>query len=172
MVADISGISYFLPIITFLIVFVVIFALLAKTKILGESLFVQLFVSFLLSTVFISASAPRDYVQAIIPWFAVVLISLFVLMMIIGFVGGKSSEGMNKTVGMISVVLLAIVLAVSAYFAFSGYISPYLPGSTASGANPEVLQFTSWIYSSRVAGAVLLILAAAVVSWVLVKTAK
>jgi|SRR3989339_360659 len=171
MVADISGISYFLPIITFLIVFVVIFALLAKTKILGESLFVQLFISFLLSTVFISASAPRDYVQAIIPWFAVVLISLFVLMMIIGFVG-KPAEGMNKTVGMISVVLLAIVLAVSAYFAFSGYISPYLPGSTASGANPQVLQFTDWIYSSRVAGAVLLIIAAAVVSWVLVKTTK
>jgi len=172
MVADISGISYFLPIITFLIVFVVIFALLAKTKILGESLFVQLFVSFLLSTVFISASAPRDYVQAIIPWFAVVLISLFVLMMIIGFASGKSAEGMNKTLGMISVVLLAIVLAVSAYFAFSGYISPYLPGSSSAGANPEVLQFTSWIYSSRVAGAILLMVAAAIVSWVLVKTAK
>jgi Na+/proline symporter len=172
MVADISGISYFLPIITFLVVFVVIFALLAKTKILGESLFIQLFISFLLSTVFISASAPRDYVQAIIPWFAVILISLFVLMMIIGFASGKSDDGMNKTLGTISVVLLAIVLAVSAYFAFSGYISPYLPGGSASGANPQVLQFTNWIYSSRVAGAVLLVIAAAVVSWVLVKTAK
>lgn len=167
--ADISGITYFLPIISFLIVFIVIYALLAKTKILGESLGIQLFVSFLLATIFISASAPRNYVETIIPWFVVVLISLFLILAIIGFIG-KPAEGMSKGIGMIFVIILGLMLLGSAFFAFSDYLSPYLPGSSSNGANPNILAFTDWLYSSRVAGALLLVVAAAIVSWVLVKT--
>lgn len=168
--ADVSGIAYFLPIISFLIVFVVIYAVLAKSKIIGESLFVQLFVSFLLSAIFISASAPRDYVQTIIPWFVVVLISLFLLLAMIGLIG-KPAEFMNKGIGVVFIIVLVLILIGAAFFAFSSYINPYLPGAThSSGGNPAVLAFANWIYSSRVSGAILLIVISAIVSWVLVKT--
>ena len=68
---DVSGISYFAPILAFLIVFVIIFAVLNKTKIFGEvNNWVLLFVSFLVATVFVSAAGVRDYVLTITPWFA------------------------------------------------------------------------------------------------------
>lgn len=168
-VVDISGISYFLPIVSFLIVFVIIYALLAKTKILGESMAIQLFISFLLAAVFISAAAPRNYVQSVIPWFVVVLISLFILLAIVGFVG-KPIEPMQKGVGIAFVIVMALLLIGAAFFAFSDYFSPYLPGASEEGANPTLLSLTNWLYSSRVAGALLLIVAGAIVSWVLVKT--
>ena len=45
MVVDISFLTYFAPILAFLIVFVVMFAILAKTGLLGDNQFVQIFVS-------------------------------------------------------------------------------------------------------------------------------
>ena len=95
---DVSGISYFAPLLAFLVVFVIVFALLNKTKLLGENAFIQLFVSFVIGTIFVSAAGVRNYVLVITPWFGALVVSLFFILFIIGFVG-KPVEGMTKGVG-------------------------------------------------------------------------
>ena len=161
MVADITGISYFAPLLAFLIVFIVMFALLYKTKLLGENAWVQLFMSLIVATIFVSAAGVRDYVLTITPWFAVLVVSLFFVLLIIGFVG-KPAEFMHKGIGVIAILVLIVVFLVSGFIIFSESIKPFLPGGSAGQE----------IYSSRVFGALLLVVISAIVSWVLVRSVK
>lgn len=161
MAADITGISYFAPLMAFLIVFIIMFALLYKTKLLGENAWVQLFMSLIVATVFVSAAGVRDYVLTITPWFGVLVVSLFFILFIVGFVG-KPAEFMQKGIGIIAVLILIIIFLVSGFIIFSESIRPFLPGGSVGQE----------IYSSRVFGALLLVVISAIVSWVLVRNVK
>lgn len=169
-VADLSGVEFFLPILSFLVVFIIVYAVLNKTKIIGEGKWGQLFVSFVFATIFISAAGARDYVLNIIPWFAVLIVSFVLILAVVAFIG-KPVENMNKGLGVAFIVILILAFLISAIFVFSDYISPYLPWSQGYGAggNQDVLGLLDWIFSPRVFGAILLLIVSAVVSWILVK---
>jgi len=164
--ADLSGISYFLPILGFLIVWIIVYAVLNKTKII-EQQWLQIFVAFIFSTIFVAAVGPREYVVNITAWFAVFLVSLFLIMVIMGLVG-KDMNFMNKGIGVAFVILVILMFIVSAIIIFSDSLGPYLPWNYGTG-NPDASRITNWLYSERVMGAVLLIIVSAIVSWILVK---
>ncbi len=149
---DLTPFSDLLPILSFLVVFVLAFAVLAKTKVV-ENTFFQLFISFLLATMFVTASSARLYIENIVPWFAVLLVCLFFVLAITGFIG-KDVEFLNKGIGTIFVIALVLVFLISAGFIFSSEVRPYYDILTAR---------------PRLYGALLLIGVSAVVSWVLVK---
>ena len=170
MVADVSAITYFAPVLAFLLVFVVVFAVLYKTGILGELLFVQLLTSFVIASIFVSAASAREYVVNVSSWFAVVVVSLFFLLFLLNFIGKWADE---KWIGYLVVIVLLMVFLVSALNVFGSGLGPYLPGSyTKDEGSPAALGFFDWLYSAPVVGALLLIVAGAVVSFVLVKAAK
>ena len=104
------------------------------------------------------------------PWFAALVVSLFFLLFLIGFVG-KPAEFMNKGIGAGFVVVMIIVFLVSGFIIFSDFIVPYLPGSDGAGGDPSLLRATEWLYGSRVVGALLLVIIGAIVSTVLVRSA-
>lgn len=163
--ADLSGIEYFLPILSFLVVFIIIFAVLNKTKIIGENKWWQLFVSFVFATIFISAAGARDYVLNIIPWFAILIVSFVLILAVVAFIG-KPIENMSKGLGIAFIIILILAFLVSAIFVFSDYIGPYLPWNYPAGGGSVLVD---WLYSPRVFGAILLLIVSAVVSWILVK---
>ena len=156
-----------MPILSFLVVFIICFAVLARIKILGSK-FLELLVSFIIAIIFVSAVGPRNYILAIIPWFAILIVGLFLVMVLTGFVG-KDLIFMNKGIGIAFVVLLLIAFVVSIFFVFSSYLGPYLPFSSGAGGSSGGLAFANWLYSPRVAGAILLLAISFVVSWFLVK---
>jgi len=169
MTSEISAIAYFAPIAAFLIVFVISFAIFAKTKLLGENNYINIFVSFLIAAIFVSAAGARQYVQTIIPWIAILLITLVFFLAILGFIG-EPAESLTKGVGIAFIILLGLVFLISAFFVFSDIIIKYLPGpSFGMNANPNATFFLSWLYSPRVVGAAILIAVSAVVSWILAK---
>lgn len=153
---DISSIGEFLPILGFLLVFIVIFAVLAKTKILGDSKWVNLLVSFIISTIFISLTTAREFVLNITPWFAVFILLAAFILAVAGF-GGKVPEGLTKGIGILLVVGLIAVFLISAYMTFSGV--------------PIIEQIADWLKTPKVYGAVVLLVLSAVVSWILIKFA-
>jgi hypothetical protein len=93
MAADVSSITYFAPIAAFLVVFLVSFAVFHKFKLLGESKWVSLFVSLVVAVLFISVASLRLYVQLITPWFGALLVSLFFMLVLMHFSGGKEAPG-------------------------------------------------------------------------------
>ena len=169
MVADISAIAYFAPILSFLLVFVLMFAVLAKTKTIGEEKFIQLFVSFIIATIFITAAGVRQLVLDVVPWFAVFTIALFFILILAGFMGKTKLIG--KGTGWFFIVLIIVVFIISGIKIYSTTFTPYFPGNSyGSGGDSNILYFTDFLYSTRFLGAILLLGVAALVSWVLVKT--
>jgi len=151
---DVSGFETLLPIFGFLLVFIIVYSVVNKTKIIWESKFVQLLAAFIISIVFVLAVQPREYIIGIIPWFAVLLVVSFLILAMTGFIGGL--EPMAKGIGKGLVVLLLVIFLILAYFVFSSIFQPFV--SEVKDLSPKVL------------GAIVLLVISAVVSWVLVKS--
>jgi len=167
---DLSGIGYFLPILSFLLVWVVCFAVLSKAKFFEKPGW-NAFVGFVIATIFVSAVGAREYLLSVTTWIAVLIVSLFFVLMILNF-GAEKVKWMHQTVGVIFVVGALVVFLVSAISVFSGTFGQFLPWGNVANGDPDVLRFTDWIYSPRVLGAVLLLGISALVSWSLVKYGK
>ena len=169
MAIDLSGLSFFMPVVSFLFVFVVIYALLVKTKIIGDSNFVHLLISFIVAIVFISFSSMELFVRTVIPWFAVLIIVLF-LVLLLGLFSSKDWVP-QSWLGWVFVGLLGLVFLISAIKVFNPVFHPDLILTSGVGGYGNYLggQVIDFFTSSKVAGSFLLIIVAVVVSWVLTK---
>ena len=166
MAIDVSGISVIAPVLAFLLVVFVVAAILFKTKILGENKWVQIFVSLIVASLFVVSAGTREYVLTVIPWFGVLVVSLFIIMFLVGFVGAKA-EFMQKGIGIVAVIIIGLVFLFSAFVVFSDVLVNTVGGG-GEGSEATSIVF-SWLFSARIGGAILLIIASALVSWILVK---
>ena len=153
MAAVISAIGYFLPIFAFLLVFIVVYAMLKKTTILGENEFVMLLISFILASFFIVQASLVEFVQFTAGWFGVGIIALFFLLVIIAFLPGdkapKIFEG-NAWFGYVLFGLMIIFFIISASYVFNTAVNWALVKTWIS---------TDWF------GMILLLLIAGIVAW-------
>jgi hypothetical protein len=168
MAIDITGIYFFMPVFSFLLVFFIVYAVLAKSKILGESAFINVLVGFIMAIIFMSFSSLELYVQTIIPWFVVLLVSVFLVLMVVGFASGKVTEVLsNKTIGWIVIVLLLVIFLLSAIKVFNPIFHPDL--GITSGEGTSLIEQISEAAGGRILGTILLIIIAVAVAWVLTK---
>ncbi|MBM3230628.1 hypothetical protein FJZ22_03185 [Candidatus Pacearchaeota archaeon] len=158
MVLDLSGLDYLLPIWLFLLVFIISFAVLVSTKIVGENKFWLVFVAFVLATLFITAASARDYVESTAPWAIVVLMVAFFILLVTGFIG-EPAKALKGSVGVGLVVVLLLVFLFAALRMFGDSLSP------STTRDPLLL----WLYSGPVAGIVILLAVCGLVGWVLTK---
>jgi hypothetical protein len=142
-------------ILPFLLVFVLIFAILQKSKIFGEGKSqIDALISLAAALILIGMPTPRDIIINIIPWLAVALVVLFVVLIIYGLGGEYDSDikkglklpkWFNQTVlGLAILFVVVLVLVVT-----KGW---------------EIMQ--SWFSNSSVFGNVFLIVVIAAVLWV------
>ena len=76
----------------FLLVFVVVFAILQKSKILGEGKAqIDAMVSLAIGLILIGVPGPRDIVVGIMPWLAVGVAAILAFLILYGFVAGDLS---------------------------------------------------------------------------------
>lgn len=156
MVVDISGLSYFMPIFGFLFVFVVVYAILTSTKILGDSKWINLLTSFILASIFSVVSSAQEYLQNVTPWFVILMISLFFILLIIGLSQKKIGDVIGTKFVWIIVIVLIIGFLVSAIKIF-----PLFFGNSWTSIESFMTN------DSRTAGAILLLVIGAVVAWVI-----
>jgi hypothetical protein len=155
--ASVSVIGYFMPIFAFLLVFIVIYALLVKTNVLGDSPAVMLFISFILSSFFIVEASLVEFVQFSSAWFGTIVIGLFFLIVLLAFIPGiKIGEFFGKGNWFAWVLLIGMLL----FFIFSSaYVFNWV-------LNWEMI--SGWFDESWF-GMMLLLVIAGVVSFVLTK---
>ncbi|PIN93008.1 hypothetical protein COU54_04620 [Candidatus Pacearchaeota archaeon CG10_big_fil_rev_8_21_14_0_10_31_24] len=151
-VVDLSSFADFLPIFSFLIVLLVVYAVLHKTGIF-EGKLIQAVIAILMAVVFITFRGGREYLENVVPWFAILIMSLFFVLVLMAFVG-KDVSSMGKGLGMFFVIALVLVFIISAIVVFSGDVSSL---------------YSRLRESSSVYGAVVLVVVAGLVGWVLVK---
>lgn len=168
MAIDISGIFLFMPIFSFLFVFFIVYALLASTKVLGENNVINIPVSLIMAIIFMSFSSLDLYIQTIVPWFIVLAVCVFMILLIAGFSTGKIDEIMSKRFfGWVVIILLLSIFLIAAIKVFNPIFHPDL--IITSGEGTSLVEQFRYSSDGRVFGTILLVIAAAAVSWILVK---
>lgn len=162
-ILDFSWLSYYMAIFGFLFVFTVIYAILAKTKILGENAFTNALVSFVLAIIFITFSPGVRYVQTIVPWFAILIVCVFCVLFLVAFSQKDIDKFLKPWFTWVMILVLIVIFLFSAIVVFNPVLGPYLPGGAkASG----------FFYSERFLGGVLLLVIAAAAAWILTRKSK
>jgi len=114
----------------FLLVFFIVFAVLEKTKALGDSdnqKQINALVSFVIGLIFVSAVSPKMVVQDMILFLTVALIITFVILLLWGFISGSNLKGgENLIIGkklkgwVVAVIVIAVVIALLSSLGVSG----------------------------------------------------
>ena len=158
--ASISAMSYFIPILAFLLVFIIVYALLFKTEVLGGNQPIMLFVSFILASFFIVEASLIEFVQFSSAWFSVITICVFFVLVLIAFLPGDNpaADFLMKNSWFAWVVLGAIfaVFIISAAYVFNWVVN---------WGEVRVWFNSDWF------GLVLILIVAAIVSWRIVPKA-
>jgi len=148
----------------FLFVFLVTYALLAKTKILGGNTFIHAFVSFLIAIAFALSPSATEFTVMTIPWIAVMLVVLFCIILAFALVRGNIEDIVKSTVvAVILVIVVLVIFLVSALNVFGPFFAQYMPGPQQK---PGLISF---LINPSVLGGIIMIIIAAIASWVLTK---
>jgi len=105
----------------FLLVFVVVFAILQKSKILGNGKAqIDSMVALVIGLLLIGLPQPRDIIVGLMPWMAVGVAVILVFMILYGFVAGDLSDapkGMKITFGILAgLFTLGVVVYVTGFW--------------------------------------------------------
>ena len=160
-----------MPVFGFFFVFVVMFAVLLKTKILGDNAFTNSFVSFIFAIIFITFSPGVDFVATLLPWFVILFITLFLILILVGFSQGKIDSFMKPWITWVFIIALMVIFLVSAIVVFNPVLGPYLPGSNVEG---EGFLFTlkDFVYGEQFLGGALLLAIALAASFLIARKGK
>ncbi|MBU3913397.1 MAG: hypothetical protein KKB21_03890 [Nanoarchaeota archaeon] len=157
---DLSSIGFFNPIFSFVLLFVIVFAILQKSKILGESKPIQVIVALVLSLIFISVVEVRGYVESVIPWFAVLIVALFFVVFI-------AALGMGKTDAIAKPWFIGVFIAILAIaFIYQGY------NSLNVASNQDYISIKNWLSDSRIYGGLWLVIFGAIATFAITRKAK
>jgi hypothetical protein len=113
----IFGAEFFTQVILpFILVFTLVYAILEKSKILGEGKHqINSIIALVIGLILIGVPLARGVITDIVPIIAVLAVIILVFMLIFGFVGGTGKEGnLNKglkiTIGIITGIVLIIAV--------------------------------------------------------------
>lgn len=158
-----------LPIFGFILIFLIAYATLARTKILGEAKSINAIVSFILSIIFISFSSVRSYVINVTPWFAVLFTISFFFLMIIFFIFREEKwEIFTKPFAIVMIILFSLVLIAAIFYTFPGS-QAYLPGQSEAGANDFLLNIKHFILGEEFLSGLLLLVIAIIVGFIITR---
>ncbi len=103
--------AFILP---FFLIWLVAFAILQKTKVLGEgaSGLLNALISLILGFIFIAAFNYSSVVNNLVLFLAIGLVIIFVTMLLWGFVSGGESSLFSKPGGMRTIIMVALFIAV------------------------------------------------------------
>ena len=123
-------------ILPFLLVFVLIFAILDRTKILGEEKRqINALVSLALALIFVTFSNAVGVVTKLVPFLAVLAVIILVFLILYGFIAGNSKEfsipdGIKIAGGII--ILIAMIIAVAVITGAGDWIKAQFSGSSSN----------------------------------------
>jgi hypothetical protein len=167
MALDVSWVAHGLPIYALLLIIGVSYAVLAKTKILGDSKAINAFISLIFSVIFISFSSVREYVVNVTVWFTVLITGAFFFLLMIVFIV-KDPAKFFKPLGIVFIILLSLVIIVAIFYTFPG-TQAYLPGQSESGANSTLINLKHFMLQDSVLSGILLLIAAAIAIFVVTR---
>lgn len=170
---NITGLYFFMPVFSFLFVFIVVYAVLIKTKLLGEGKFLSAVVSFIISIIFMSFSTERfsteQYVRTIIPWFAVLVVCVFLVLVLAGLSSKDLNFIMKPGFAWAVITILIIIFVLAAVRVFNPVFSFQYGIDSADPKDAQFISIFRSIFNSEIGGGLLLLITTIIVAWVVTK---
>lgn len=157
------ALGYIMPLLSFFFVFTLVYALLAKTKVLGENTSIHFITSLLIAAMFVLSPLTTKFTVITIPWLAIFLTAVFFILLILTFVRGNIDDIVKSPV--IAVILIVIVLIIFVVSAINVF-GPLMSQAAFGTGKGDALEAIS---NSKFIGVAVLLVIAAVVSWQLTK---
>jgi|SRR3989344_1947256 len=123
-------------ILPFLLVFTIVFAILQKTKILGEDKKqIDALVSLSVALLLVAFAWPTGVITKLVPFLAVAVVIIFIFLLLYGFVASDKKEGLqlNKGVKIAAGIVILIALVVAVLWATNSL--SFLTNAFSSGSN-------------------------------------
>jgi len=140
----------------FLLVFFIIFAILEKTKVLGDKKQINALISFVIGLIFVGAIYPKLVVENLILFLTVTLVAVFVVLLIWGFIfEGTTDAKLHKglIIGLGIIATIALVIAIIWATGFLSEVQDFL----SSGIGNTILTNVIFLVVIGVALALVLI---------------
>jgi hypothetical protein len=160
MALDITGLAFFNPLFSFVLLFVIAYAVLDKIKIIGENKAINVIVAAMLAVIFATVLDVRNFAEAVIPWFGVLVIAMFFILFMAAFLLGKADAIAKPWLAWVFIVLLAIAFLYKGWHIFD------------VSSNSDYQSLKDWLYNKEVAGSLWLIIFAAVTGFAITRKVK
>ena len=165
MVIDVSWIGEGMPFFAFALIFVVSYAILAKTKVLGGQKWTDILTSLIFAVIFVSFSSVQKFLVNVTVWFSVLLAIIFFFLLITFFIV-KEPDKLTKPLGIIFLILLGLI-AISAIFYTFPSARAILPG--VESENSFIDNFKDFLAQEKIYSAIILIVLALVVGFIITR---
>ena len=149
--------EFFLPIFSFLFIFVIVFAVLDKFKLMGENKTVKFIAALSIALLFLFSQETLNFVNFVTPWFVVlVVVALFILALFM-FMGVKEKQ-MEETVRDPRVYWTVLVIIIILLIAAIGTVfSDFFATEGGEITDPTKASITQILVHPRVLGALFLL---------------
>ena len=164
---DTSTITYFLPLIGFLFVVVLLYAIIIKTRAIGSSKYIAITLALLAGLIFISLTKFRDYIIELVPYLISLIIIAFFLLILLMFLT-KDFTKIIKPLSWVFVIAFALIIIILAMKFFPS-VYQLLPKTNSWALNSPLLSFKHWLYSKKIVNSIVFIIAAAIVTVVITR---
>ena len=106
----------------FLLIFFIVYAILEKTRLLGDKKQIHALIAFVIGLIFITAISPKLVVENLILFLTIALVAIFVVLLLFGFVFGDASKILeSKPIKWILIVLTGIACIGGIFWATGWY---------------------------------------------------
>jgi len=144
----------FMPIVSFLLVFVIVYAVLFKVSVFKEQGFLRLFLSLILAGIFVVNTSLVEFIEFSSAWFVVFLVCILLIVIFISFTHGNVESIMRPWVSWVFLGLLIVFFIISFAHVFNWAFN--------------WAKFWDWFYADWFGFAVLIVVAV-IASFILAK---
>ena len=173
MALDISLLNFLSPLITFLLIWGIVYAILEKSQLLKGTSPFHAFLGFVIALLFSFTPKAVEFIETITPWMVVlfvVVILILVLFLSMGWTESSFQDAMGEPVMRWTIIIIVLIILVSSLTqVFAPAFSEEGSGGGSSIVNGEEVSDTvgeevrKAVFSPKVLGAVFLLIIAAFV---------
>ncbi len=151
---DIGILEYFVPLFSFIFIFLIVYVLLQKTKILGGKSAVDFIISMVVTILVVLSSSAVELANFMSVWSVVVIVVLVFLFIMVSFWAGEGHGGLPEDMDIKGIVfwVFIIILAIGLTKVFGPVLTPF-----AEGADPNRTILRT-IFHPRIVGAIFLLI--------------
>lgn len=133
--------EFLIPIFLFILIYAILYGVLNKVKVFGESKSLNAWIAFGLAVLFAITPGVMDFVAIIAPWFTVLVILAFSFLLVFLFLGVKADKLIDiakDSVVMWTLIILGIIIMIGGLTAVYGPLFIGGPASQGEGAGSAI----------------------------------